>query len=115
MQKQSILSCALVAMALSSPQAWADRTSDQISFAANGRFDQLEKMLEADATKAALDTPDQHALCYAYSKTKRYDRLLKCLDQLEKNLAGKIKRTRLFGLDDATPVMHLMQIGRAHV
>ncbi len=89
--------------------ARADRTGDQIAFAASGRFDQLEKMLEADAAKGPLDTPDLHALCYAYSKTKRYDRLIDCLDKLEKNLAGKNRRTRLFGLDDATPVMHLMR------
>ncbi|HMV59526.1 MAG TPA: CHAT domain-containing protein, partial [Nitrospira sp.] len=56
-----------------------------------------------------LSTADQHVLCYAYSKTKRYNHLLVCLDQLEKNIRKGDRRTRLFGLSDATPTVRIMR------
>lgn len=83
--------------------------ADQVSLAASGRFGQLEKQLEAQAALRALDTPDQHALCYAYSKTKRYAPLLACLDRLEALLQKGERHTRLFALDDATPSLHVMR------
>src|SRR4051812_18122540 len=91
------------------PFAWADRGTDQVALAASGRYDQLEQMLEAQQAKGPLDTRDRHALCYAYSKTKRYARLMACLDQLALNLQRGDKRTRLFALDDATPALGLMR------
>lgn len=91
-------------------QVWADHTTDQVAMAASGRYDQLEQTLEQQAARGPLDTRDRHALCYAYSKTKRYTPLMACLDQLALNLAGNgDKSTRLFGLDDATPALGLMR------
>lgn len=90
--------------------AKADRTTEQVALAASGRFDQLEKVLEAQAARGPLDTRDRHALCYAYSKTKRYTQLMACLDQLAVNLQqGGDKSTRLFALDDATPALGVMR------
>ncbi|MES3022412.1 MAG: CHAT domain-containing protein [Pseudomonadota bacterium] len=89
--------------------ALADRTTEQIALAATGRFDELENQLEAQAARARLDTPDQHALCYAYSKTKRYAKLMACLDQLALNLQSGSRHTRLFALEDATPALEIMR------
>ncbi len=87
----------------------ADLGSMQFEFAANGRFDQLEKLLEDEEAKHLLNTKDRHALCYAYSKTKRYNKLLPCLDKLAENVKKGDLRTRLFGLDDATPTIYIMR------
>ncbi|MCB1957743.1 MAG: CHAT domain-containing protein, partial [Rhodocyclaceae bacterium] len=89
--------------------ARADLYSEVSSFATTGRFDEIERLLEPVAAQRALSNPERHALCYAYSKTKRYDRLLPCLDALEKGLKKGSPHTWLFGLDDATPVVHLMR------
>jgi CHAT domain-containing protein len=90
--------------------ARADRGTEQVALAANGRFDRLEQMLEAQARQGPLDTRDRHALCYAYSRTKRYAQLMSCLDQLALNLQnGGDHSTRLFALDDATPALGLMR------
>ena len=91
------------------PAAHADSGSQQVQLAANGRFDQLEQLLEAEQARGALKTRDRHALCFAYSKTKRYDRLLPCLDRLADNVRKGDTRTRLLGLDDATPSIHIMR------
>jgi CHAT domain-containing protein len=99
---------ALLVLLCCSP-ARADRGTEQVALAASGRYDQLEQMLEAQLAKGPLDTRDRHALCYAYSKTKRYARLMACLDQLAVNLARGDKSTRLFALDDATPALGLMR------
>ncbi|MET0857323.1 MAG: CHAT domain-containing protein, partial [Telluria sp.] len=99
----------LLLVLLSCLPAWADRTTEQVALAASGRYDELERVLEAQQAKGALDTRDRHALCYAYSKTKRYARLMACLDQLALNLQRGDKRTRLFALDDATPALGLMR------
>lgn len=87
----------------------ADSGTEQIAMAASGRFDQMEKVLEAKAATGALNTKDRHALCYAYSKTRRYTQLMQCLDLLEGNIAAGDRRTRLFGLEDATPALGLMR------
>jgi CHAT domain-containing protein len=87
----------------------ADSGSEQVALAASGRYDQLEQLLEAQLARAPLSTADRHALCYAYSKTKRYARLMACLDALAASIARGDKRTRLFGLDDATPSLGLMR------
>lgn len=87
----------------------ADSGSQQLQLAMNGRFDRLEQLLEGEAARGPLRTRDRHALCYAYSMTKRYDRLMPCLDKLEEGVRAGDRRTRLFGLDDATPSIHLMR------
>ncbi len=87
----------------------ADSSSQQFEFAASGRFDELQKLIEAEEAKHPLNTRDRHALCYAYSKTKRYNKLLPCLDKLAENVKKGDLRTRLFGLDDATPTIHILR------
>ena len=89
--------------------ARADYGTDQTSYAATGRFDLIEKQVEAMAQQGPLRTRDQHALCFAYSKLKRYDRLMPCLDTLQALVAKGDRRTRIFGLDDATPAIHLLR------
>ena len=66
------------------------------------------KLMEAEEAKHPLNTRDRHALCFAYSKTKRYNKLLPCLDKLAENVRKGDLRTRLFGLDDATPTIHII-------
>ncbi len=87
----------------------ADTYSDVSGFATTGRFDEIERLLEGIADKRELSNQERHALCFAHSKTKRYDRLLPCLDALEKGLKDGSPHTWLFGLDDATPVVYLMR------
>jgi tetratricopeptide (TPR) repeat protein len=89
--------------------ALADYGTDQTAYAGSGRYDLIEKQVEALAKQGPLRTRDQHALCFAYSKLKRYERLLPCLDQLQALVAKGDRRTRIFGLDDATPSIHLMR------
>lgn len=91
------------------PAAWGLSGNAQIELASQGRYDTLAAGLEQDARKKALRTPDLHTLCYAYSKLKRYDVLLSCLDQLDRRIAGGDTESRLFGLDDATPSAQLMR------
>jgi CHAT domain-containing protein len=89
--------------------AYADVGTRQVELAATGRFDLLEQLMEGEQGKHALSTADLHGLCYAYSKTKRYDKLMPCLDRLEQNIKHGDTRSRLFGLDDATPTVHIMR------
>lgn len=98
-----------LAVAMLSRPAAADSGSTQVALAANGRYDQLEQLLEAEQSQGKLKTRDRHTLCFAYSKTKRYDKLIDCLDKLQSNVRAGDRRTRLFGLDDATPSIHLMR------
>lgn len=101
------LVCAL--LFLPSPPAHADSSGMQFEYAANGRFDELQKLLEQEEAQHPLNTRDRHGLCYAYSKTKRYNKLLPCLDKLAENVKKGDRRTRLFGLDDATPTIYIMR------
>jgi len=103
-----LLTACLILCAVSL-RAHADIGSQQFEFAANGRFDELQNLLEGEEAKHALGTRDRHALCYAYSKTKNYNKLFVCLDKLAENVKKGDKRTRLFGLDDATPTIHIMR------
>jgi CHAT domain-containing protein len=96
-------------LALMASPAKSDYGTDQTEYAATGRYDLIEKQVEALLQKGPIRTRDQHALCFAYSKLKRYDRLLTCLDQLQVLVEKGDKRTRIFGLDDATPVVLLMR------
>ncbi|MDP2370842.1 CHAT domain-containing protein [Rhodoferax sp.] len=89
--------------------ARADYGTDQTGYAAAGRYDLIERQLEPMLAKGPLRTRDQHALCLAYAKLKRYDRLLPCLDRLQALVDKGDRRTRIFGLDDATPAIHLMR------
>jgi CHAT domain-containing protein len=100
---------ALVAGLLVSGSALADRSTDQIALAANGRFDELERDLEQMEAAGPMNTRDRHVLCYAYSRTKRYQKLLSCLDELAVVSQKGSRRTRLFGLDDVTPAIHVMR------
>lgn len=108
------LSLMLLVGSFAATAALADYSTDQIQMAATGRYDLLEKSIEEQARAKPLGTRDQHALCYAYSKTKRYHRLLECLDTLEAKVAQGDRRTRLFGLNDATPAIHIMR-AEAHI
>lgn len=99
----------LVVAGAFSGNALADYGTDQTGFAAAGRYDLIEQQLEPMQAKAPLRTRDQHALCLAYAKLKRYDRLLPCLDRLQALVDKGDRRTRIFGLDDATPAIHLMR------
>ncbi|TXI75381.1 MAG: CHAT domain-containing protein [Dechloromonas sp.] len=87
----------------------ADFSSDQIRYASTGRYDLLEQITEQRASERHLTTADRHALCYAYSRVKRYSKLFECLDQLERSIQSGDKRTRLFGLHDATPTVLIMR------
>ena len=99
----------LLLAALAIATARADSSGKQFELAANGRFDELQRIIEADEARGPLNTRDRHALCFAYSKTKRYNKLLPCLDKLAENVRKGDTRTRLFGLDDATPAIHIMR------
>lgn len=91
------------------PPARADIGSQSVEFAATGRFDELQNLMESEQSKHALKTRDLHALCFSYSKTKRYNKLMPCLDRLADNVSKGDRRTRLFGLDDATPTIYIMR------
>jgi CHAT domain-containing protein len=81
----------------------------QVRLAGSGQFDQLASGIEQMVGREPMRTADWHALCYAYSRIKRYSKILECLDEFEKALGGRDKRSRLFGLDDATPTAYQMR------
>ena len=83
--------------------------NDQVSLAGAGQFDKLAQGIEPMIGHEPMKVADWHALCFAYSRIKRYSRIMDCLDNLEKALAGRDKRSRLFGLDDATPTAYQMR------
>lgn len=107
--KRALLIAVLSALLLHAPHGHADISSEQVRLAASGRFDLLAERIEAHGRTTELKTRDLHALCYAYSRTKRYTPLLNCLDRLEKRIANGDQRTILFGLSDATPALHIMR------
>ncbi len=94
---------------LATANAHAISGNEQFELAAAGKYEELSQRMEADLDKAPMKTADWHALCYAYSKIKRYNKLLPCLDKLETASKGRDKRTRLFGLDDVTPALHTLR------
>lgn len=101
---------AILSVAGSLPWAMAAGVdSESVRLAATGQFDALERLMEGEAARRELGTRDRHALCYAYSKTKNYERLFSCLTQLQSQVDRGDRRTRLFGLDDATPSVGLMR------
>lgn len=83
--------------------------NEQISLAGFGKFDVLAEGIEKLVSQQPLMVADWHALCYAYSRLKRYGKIFACLDSLEAALKGRNKQTRLFGLDDATPTVYQMR------
>lgn len=83
--------------------------NEQIALAGAGQYEELWRRLEEDQARGPMRTRDLHALCFAYFKTKRYNKLLPCLERLDANIAAGDRRTRLFGLDDATPTVFLMR------
>lgn len=96
-------------LAIGPAAAFAISGNEQVELAGAGRYEELRQALEQDAAKGPLKTRDLHALCFAYSKTKRYNKLFGCLDRLAANIAAGDTATRLFGLEDATPAVHLMR------
>lgn len=78
-----------------------------VELAGQGRYDELARGLAPRDGK--LNPGEQHALCYAYARTKQYRPLLACLDRLEAQLRGRDRSTILFGLDDATATVYLMR------
>ncbi len=107
--RQQLRQVLLLACTLGALPAWGLTGNAQIALASQGRFEALATGLEQDVRRKSLKTPDLHALCYAYSKLKRYDALQSCLDQLDRQIAAGDQATRLFGLDDATPLSALMR------
>ncbi len=97
------------ALFVASPAAIALSGNAQVALAGAGKFDELAAGVEAMVGKAPMKAADWHALCFAYSRTKRYAKILSCLDELDKAMAGRDKRTRLFGLDDGTATAYLMR------
>ncbi|WP_342618518.1 CHAT domain-containing protein [Rhodoferax sp. GW822-FHT02A01] len=106
-----LLACGLVVLGTWTTGAHAALSgNEQVSLAGRGAFDELVKGLQAQANAGPMKVADWHALCYGYFKLKRYDQINKCLDSLEAALTtARDKRTRLFGLDDATPTAFLMR------
>jgi CHAT domain-containing protein len=97
------------ATALLATAAAAQTLSDNqiVQLAGQGRYDDLVQALAPRDTRLAPG--EQHALCYAYARTKRYRPLLACLDRLETLLRGRDRASILFALDDATPTVYLMR------
>lgn len=101
--------CMAGALACWSFPALALSGNEQVSLAGSGKFEELAAGVEAMAGKEPMKAADWHALCYAYSRVKRYAKIMWCLDELDKAMAGRDKRTRLFGLDDGTATGYLMR------
>lgn len=105
-----VILCMLV---LVSTPGWGLSSNQQIELGATGEYVGLMQGLERKQARQELRTPDLHALCYAYSKGKVYQKLFNCLMTLEQRASAGDTRTRLFRLDDVTPYIHLMR-GEAH-
>lgn len=100
----------LLAAVLAAGQARALTGNEQVALVGQGRYQELVEGLEAArAAGRPLKAADLHALCFGYSKIKRYDRILDCLTQLDTAFRGPDKSTRLFGLEDGTPTVYLMR------
>ncbi|MDO8595135.1 MAG: CHAT domain-containing protein [Sulfuricaulis sp.] len=72
-----------------------------------GRFGQLEQLAEAEVPDMRrAKTVKLAPLCFAYAKAKRYNKLMPCLDQLEKNVAnGDTNMTDLEAMQKQSPLM----------
>jgi tetratricopeptide (TPR) repeat protein len=96
-------------LAWASVPALALSGNAQINLAGAGKFDELALGIEQMVGREPMKVADWHALCFAYSRIKRYSRIMDCLDNFEKALSASDKRSRLFGLDDATPTAYQMR------
>ncbi|HEU0202308.1 MAG TPA: CHAT domain-containing protein, partial [Burkholderiaceae bacterium] len=85
-----------------------------VDLAGNSEYLKIVAAYDSERLTALPSTAQVHALCFAYSRLKRYARLSTCLDELEARLQKGDTETLLFGLDDATPELHLMRAG-AHI
>lgn len=102
---------ALVALALAGGPGPAAAISgnEQVRLAGEGRFDELAERIERENPPVSRTTGDRHALCFAWARLKDYAKLDGCLDALARGVAAGDRRTRLFGLDDATPAIDLLR------
>ncbi len=82
-----------------------------VDLAGNSEFMKLLDGLEIDGPPRLSNAGRIHALCFAYSRIKRYRKLLECLDELDARLKKNDTETILFALDDATPDSLLMRAG----
>jgi len=98
----------LILSLAASPPAAAISGGEQIRLAGQGRFIELVEKLEALPAERRK-TADWHALCWGYARIKRYAPLEPCLQTLEQRVAQGDRRTRLFGLDDVTPAVHILR------
>ncbi|MDP1735440.1 MAG: CHAT domain-containing protein [Sulfuritalea sp.] len=62
-----------------------DMVSERDRLQVTGGYGELARLSEADSAKKPTTTR-LHAQCLAYSKLKRYDKLLDCADRLEANI-----------------------------
>jgi len=104
----AVLACSL---ALATPAA--ARLGDRaiVDLAGNSEFLRLATALEDEGLDERSSAGRVHALCYAYSRIKRYRRLLDCLDALDARIAKGDTETLLFALDDARPHALLLRAG----
>lgn len=109
-----ILRIALTAVLLAASASGAQtRVSDRqiVDLAGNSEFLKLLDGLESEGLPRLDSTGRVHALCFAYSRIKRYRKLLDCLDELDARLKKRDTESILFALDDATPDSLLMRAG----
>ncbi len=64
-----------------------DMVSERDRLQVTGNYGELARLSEAEAAKRP-STTRLHAQCLAYSKLKRYDKLLDCAERLEANIRG---------------------------
>jgi len=109
-RRRVVLRLVAAALMLALPAATLALSSNEIvALAGQGRNEDLAAALATEESRGPLGTGELHALCWAYSRLKRYGPLLACLDRLELAARGRDKATLLFGLDDATPTVYLMR------
>jgi CHAT domain-containing protein len=108
--------CLLAAAGMLVVPAAAARLTDRalVDLAGNSEYLKIVAAYEQDRLTSLPSTAQVHALCFALARLKRYTRLNGCLDELQTRLQKGDTETLLFGLDDATPELHLMRAG-AHI
>lgn len=114
MRFRLLIALASVLFALASTASARLSDSAVLDLAGNSQYLTLATELERGGMAQLRTTADVHALCFAYSRLKRYRRLMDCLDELATRARKGDKETLLLGLDDVTPDIHLMRAA-AHV
>lgn len=105
-----LIALAAVSFAALAPSVDARISDRQVSdLAGNSEFVQLLDGLEPEGLPRLGSTGRVHALCFAYSRIKRYRKLLDCLDELDARLKKGDTETILFALEDAAPDSLLMR------